>query len=250
VQRVREASAGAEPPLHVHPGWRERFPWLIQGTTGRGAAAEPWDLGLFGATPVREAHARWRALRTTLGCTGAVHARQVHGDRVLAHAAGPPGLLVADDADGHVTAVPGLLLTVSVADCVPIFLVDPGRRAVALLHGGWRGVAAGILERGLAVLAAQAGSDAAGLWLHCGPAICGACYEVGPEVFRALGEAAPAAPQPIDLRAHIGRRARALGLDADRISVSEHCTRCGGGAFFSHRAGCAERQLGVLAVAA
>src|SRR5690606_18360795 len=101
--------------------------------------------------------------------------------------------------DGHATRAPGLLLAVSVADCVPVSLVDPERRAVALLHAGWRGAAAGILERGLEVLAERLLARPEDLHVHLGPAICGGCYEVGPEVHRALGLPEPPAPAPVDL---------------------------------------------------
>ncbi|HET9984780.1 MAG TPA: laccase domain-containing protein [Longimicrobiales bacterium] len=235
-------------PLYAHPEWAERFPWLVQGTTGRGEPGDAFDFRLFGDTPSGVLIDRWRRLREATGCAGSVHARQVHGAEVLVHRHPVPGLLVAERYDGHATREPGVLLTVSVADCVPISLVDGERRAVALLHGGWRGVAAGVLEQGITALRAVAGAAPADLWVHLGPAICGECYEVGPEVFSALGLPEPAANTPIDLRAVLVRRAAAAGVAPARISVSEHCTRCGAASFYSHRAGCAERQLGLLGV--
>jgi hypothetical protein len=177
-----------------------------------------------------------------------VHARQVHGDIVLLHERPPAGLLIAPDADGHITRVPGTLLAVSVADCVPIFVAAPGARAIALLHGGWRGVAAGILERGVALLATSFPVEPADLWVHFGPAICGACFEVGPEVVAGLGIQANDGATHVDLRAHLADRAIAAGVTPDRISMSEFCTRHGSSPFYSHRGGCAERQIAVLAV--
>ena len=110
---------------------------------------------------------------------------------------------------------------------------------MALVHAGWRGVAGGIVERAVAELGSRHGAAAGGLWLHCGPAICGTCYEVGPEVHRAVdaGAPAPGHPTPIDLRAAIARRAHALGVAEERVTVSAHCTRCGPGGFYSHRGG-------------
>src|SRR5690606_3759950 len=186
VRTVRETAVpGASAPLFEHPDWRAAFPWLIQGTTGRGEG-EPFDLGWFGAVPAATAQTRWRQLRQATGCRTAVHARQVHAATVLRHSGLAPGMLLADDADGHVTRDPSILLTVSVADCVPVFLVDPEERVVALLHAGWRGVAADILEAGLRALLSTTGGEPAGLYMHLGPAICGRCYEVGPEVHDAL----------------------------------------------------------------
>jgi YfiH family protein len=250
---VEELLAPGDVPLWRQAEWFERFPWLVQGTTGRGDATEPFDLGLFGDQPVGAAIGRWRRLRHATGMPAAVHARQVHGAEVRRHAeARFEGLLVAEGYDGHVTAAAGLLLAVSVADCVPVFLVEERSRRVALVHAGWRGVAAGIVERAVDCLAADAPPGDARIWLHAGPAICGECYEVGPEVHRAVapGAAPPAGPAPVDLRASIRERARERGVDDERISLSAHCTRCGPGAFFSHRAGSPARQMGVLGIRA
>lgn len=246
---VAEQRAGGEVPIWSHPEWLEQFPWLVQGTTGEGDREAPFDLGLYGAQPVGEVLGRWRRLREATGMAAAVHARQVHGAEVRAHdLSGAEGTVAMDGFDGHVTQRAGLLLTVSVADCVPVSLVDPERRAVGLVHAGWRGVAGGIVERAAAGMASSYGTVAADLWLHCGPAICGTCYEVGAEVHRAVNpdRTSPEEPTPIDLRAAIARRAVGLGVRAERITVSAHCTRCGPGAFFSHRAGSPARQMGLL----
>lgn len=248
LRTVREAPlATTDAPLFAHPEWTARFPWLAQGTTSRGAD-EPFDLGWFGSVPVARTMERWRLLRQATACRTAVHARQVHAARVLRHGPASPGVFIADDADGHVTREPGVLLTVSVADCVPVSIVDPARRVIALLHAGWRGVAADILEAGLRALLATTEGEPGDLSLHLGPAICGACYEVGPEVHHALGLPAPAGPAPVDLRHVLAVRAIDAGLDAERITVSEHCTRCGDSPFFSHRGGERERQMAVLGI--
>jgi copper oxidase (laccase) domain-containing protein len=83
--------------------------------------------------------------------------------------------------------------------------------------------------------------------VHLGPAICGECFEVGPEVPEGLALAEPDATH-VDLRAELARRAAALGVAPARISISGFCTRHGDSPFFSHRGGCAERQVTVLAV--
>lgn len=235
-------------PGFSHPEWRRRFPWLVQGTTARGDADAPFDLGLFSdaSTPAALLE-HWSALREYTGLACAVHAHQVHGAAVRFHRREVPGLHIVEPCDGHATADTGILLAVSTADCVPVSIVDPTRHAVALVHAGWRGTAAGVLERGVAELAERTGSRASDLFVHLGPAICGSCYEVGPEVFRALGLEAPEGPEPVDLRAVLARRAEALGVAAGRVSISAHCTRCGG-AFFSHRGGSRERQVGYLGI--
>lgn len=248
---VSETPRPGAVPLWEHPEWAERFPWLVQGTTGRGSEAEPFDLGLAGVQPVGEALDRWRLLREATGMDLVAHARQVHGADLWIHREeGAPGILVMDGFDGHVTDRRGLLLTVGVADCVPVFVVDPVAPVVALLHSGWRGTAAGIVERGVHRVVESWQSTPERLHVHCGPAICGQCYEVGPEVHEAVnpGRAAPSGPSNIDLRASIAERVWAMGVPPEQVTVSSQCTLCGDPDFFSHRGGSKARQMGVLGI--
>jgi YfiH family protein len=253
LPRARPIAEIAQPidgvPIWTHADWRERFPWLVQGITGAGSSGPPFDLALFGQGRPGDVLDRWWALGRAAGATRIVHGHQVHGAVVRVHDDGSPGLHVAPATDGHVTRTPGVLLAVSVADCVPVAVVDPGTRAVALLHAGWRGVAAGILERGLQVLAERMQVPAEDVHVHLGPAICGRCYEVGPEVHRGLGLTEPATPEAVDLRAVLADRALAAGVRGDRLSASTLCTRCGDAPFFSHRGGRPERQIAFLGVA-
>ena len=218
-----------------------RFPWLEAGITCRGEG-EPADMGLFGALPVGQALSRWRALSADLGFHSILHSRQVHGADILVHDNVPPGFHLSPDADGHTTDRSALLLTVSVADCVPVWIVDATSHRVALLHAGWRGVAAGILEKGLQ-LVRRRGSASANLHVHFGPAICGRCYEVGPEVHTALGLDQPPGNHTVDLHALLVERAGSAGLPSAHVTTSALCTRCNGDAFFSHRGGSTGRQI-------
>jgi polyphenol oxidase len=248
TRRIEEELARGDLPLWTQPEWEARFPWLVQGITGTGREEEPFDLGLFGSQPVGVAMARWQRLQRELGLRSAVHAMQVHGGEVAAHrGVGWHGLLVTGGVDGHLTEEPDLLLTVSVADCVPLALVDEGRRCIALVHAGWRGVAAGIAERAVREILAG-GSAPEHLHAHAGPSICGTCYEVGPEVHAAIhpGRETPGGPAPIDLREALATRLATAGVPAEQVTISGHCTRCGPGHFFSHRRGSAARQMSVL----
>ncbi len=204
------------------------------------------DFALFGSAPTREVLPRWMALAAQPGVAGVVHARQVHEAAVLLHRDPGPGLHLVGEADGHLTRTPGLLLTVSIADCVPVFLVDLRTGGLGLLHSGWRSSAAGILERGIERLVSAFGTAPEELVVHFGPSISGERYEVGPEVFEALGEEVPDGPTPIDLREVLARRAIAAGVPASHISVSTHCTLAGDADLFSHRGGDAGRQIAVL----
>jgi YfiH family protein len=213
--------------------------------------ASPFDLRLFGErSGVVSAGAlgRWDRLRSELGFRSVVHARQVHGTDTLLHEHAEGGIRAGFEGDAHLTTLPGVLLTVSVADCVPVYLVAPKRRVVGLLHAGWRGVAAGILPLALEALADRWGVAPGEVHVHLGPAICGHCYEVGPEVHVALGLDEPAGPRPVDLRAHLLGQAARAGVDRASSSVSAWCTRCDSHRFFSHRAGSDGRQVGFLGI--
>ena len=273
----------------MHPEWARALPWVVQGTTvrnraevgqaardragrnraevgqtghdraGRNRADErptvradsgEVDFGLFTGAPAGAVMKRWESLAEDTGCGSLVHARQVHGCKIALHEATPRGFLLVPPCDGHATRRRGTLLAVSVADCVPVFVVAPRARAVMLLHAGWRGVASGILEAGLAMLERDFGTHARETRMHMGPAICGDCYEVGREVHEALGLPRPDSPrEPVDLRRTLLHRALAAGADPAHLTTSTFCTRCAGAPFFSHRGGDVGRQLAVLGIA-
>lgn len=202
------------------------------------------SFGLHTDEPVKDVMDRWSELQHELRTGGPrlATARQVHGSALLVHHPGWEGWLRGDEADGHVAVDRGTALAVTIADCVPVFVAHPSG-AIALLHSGWRGTAARIVERGIQALV-QRGFPASELRLHVGPAICGTCYEVSADVYRQLSGNDPGRPATIDLRLVIADHARAAGVR--HITASASCTRCNNDRFFSHRAGDAGRQLGVM----
>jgi YfiH family protein len=204
------------------------------------------SFGLLGTEPVRDVFGRWNELREELR-DGAPSGRlatagQVHGANVLIHRSGWSGWLRAESADGHASIDRGTGIAVTIADCVPVFIAHPSG-AIAILHSGWRGTAARIVEHGIAALMAS-GLAAGDLRVHTGPAICGECYEVSPDVYAQLTGRNPGKPTTIDLRALIADHAKAMGVR--QITTTDSCTRCDNAAFFSHRAGDEGRQLGVM----
>jgi YfiH family protein len=213
---------------------------ILAFTTGRAAGS----FGMQTEEPVREVTARWGALRALLGgsATRLATAFQVHGNHVIRHRGDWQGFLRGPDADGHLSAERGTAMAVTVADCVPVFLAHPSGAAAAL-HSGWRGTAASITESAIRQLGIL-GLRPADLSLHCGPAICGRCYEVSAEVFAQLTGRNPGHQANVDLRVLIADHARALGVR--QISISPLCTKCNNDRFFSHRAGDTGRQLGVI----
>jgi len=184
---------------------------------------------------------------------------QVHGADLAFHT-GPqspspfaePGSQIPE-VDGHIATEPGLAPLVFTADCLPVALAGPG--GVAMLHCGWRGLAAGIVARGAEAVGA---TDAA-----IGPGIGPCCYEVGPEVLNAFSDLGEGIATPAggpesragdDISAHrrldLGEVARRLLVAAgvERIEAAGLCTACEPELFFSHRrdAGRTGRQGGLV----
>ena len=204
------------------------------------------SFGTMSDEPVNAVMARWDALRATAAARGIrrlATAAQVHGNHVIVHDPAWEGWLRGPHADGHASIRRGTAMAVTIADCVPVFIAHPSG-ATAILHSGWRGTAARIVDQGVAALTHR-GFPAAELRVHLGPAICGKCYDVSPDVIRQLTGESVTTARPIDLRALIAGHCRALGVG--HISTSASCTRCDNELFFSHRAGDRGRQLSVIA---
>lgn len=233
-------------PVRVRPAaGLEDVPGLVAGITLRGSdRGGPDDFGLATGGSSWKVAERYAGLAAGLGFPSAAVGRQVHGATIVpAEQAPAAGLWIAGEADGFVGVAAGRLFVVTVADCVPVYLVDPESRAFALLHAGWRGAAAGILGIALDRLSREHGRPPGAFRMHLGPAICGDCYEVGPEVPRAFGRepaADPGGRSTFDLRAELTQRALSRGVESSRITVSALCTRCDQDRLHSHR-GAADR---------
>lgn len=220
-----------------------------------GVSAPPFDtmdLGYNrGDAPdcVRE---NYRRFCTAIGAdhTRVVKTRQVHGDTVRAVTAADAGLDPCTpapyEADGLVTDVPGLCLSVFSADCVPVLLYDPVRRCIAAVHSGWRGTAMAIAPKAAAIMMEDYGCRAEHILAAIGPAISTCCFETHADVPRAMIDAFGAAAEPfiqragddkfrVDLKGIIARGLRGAGLAPEHIDISDHCTACRPALYWSHR---------------
>jgi YfiH family protein len=229
------------PPHELVPGFTDL------GFTAFTTTRQAGSFNLASEEPAASVFGRWMGLVESLAprASRLATALQVHGDRILEHADERWTGWARDTsgADGHLSAQPGTAMAVTIADCVPIFLAHPSG-VVAILHSGWKGTAAGLVRRGLERFA-ERGLQASDVHVHLGPAICGSCYEVGPDVYFAVTGERIEAPRPVDLRAVIAAQARQAGA---AVSISEWCTRCHNERFFSHRAGDSGRQLSILLI--
>jgi len=173
-------------------------------------------------TPARKAFAEALGLEPgRLAVAGAVH------DARVARVDEPAGLLRGFDA--LVTDRPRLALLATFADCYPVVLYDPARRAVALAHAGWRGSRAGIARRAVQALGREYGSRPEDLVAGLGPGICGGCYEVSQDVAGHF-EASHTRPSHdgrlfLDLAAVNRDQLLAVGVPLGRVHVLGLCTR-------------------------
>lgn len=163
--------------------------------------------------------------------------RQVHSDRAVEASA--PGCL--GEGDALFAQIPGRVIGVKTADCVPVLLVDARSRAVAAVHAGWRGTVARIAARTLEAMQSRFGTRPEDVEAAIGPAIAACCFEVGPEVSAGFRELFPER-MDLESRVHIDlheanrRILIQAGVAPDSIHVAGHlCTRCSDGEFCSYR---------------
>lgn len=271
-------------------GW-ERFGWLRHGFSARkggvstvyapdGADGE-LNLGWTQEDDlVRVAENRMRFTRAITGEMPGndgwklVTLRQIHSDgvRVVGERDGAfegrlqtAGGAAVWEGDGLMTKVPGVLLGIQTADCVPVMVVDVEKRTVGVFHAGWRGTVARIVEGGIAGMRAKYGSEPGDLVAAVGPSIGVCCYSVGEEVRRRFGEGFGYAQElfrevgeetRLDLWEANRRQLVDAGVSPERITVVGECTACavdalGRKRYFSHRGekGFAGRMLSVVGVA-
>ena len=239
-----------------------------RATVERNRAAFLRELGAAGRPPGRD-------------CGDILTLRQVHSDVIHCVDSLPDEALVGD---GLLTATPGLVLAIQTADCLPVILVDPKRRAVGAFHAGWRGTVKRIAEKGVGGMRRWFGSRPQDLKAVIGPGIHGCCYEVGEEVrtrfesqfayagglFREVRESDPVrekypllfltARAPghgelpnkifLDLVEANRRQLLAAGVPAKNIEASPLCTSCRCDLLFSYRAekGTTGRMMGVVGI--
>jgi YfiH family protein len=227
--------------------WRERdgVRWLeaqLPGATAAfstrvgGQSREPYDslnLGLLTGDELGSVRANRVRLLSALGrdLDGVLVGYQAHETVVLRREVAPrPNpfsrtMASPPRSDGQATANPELTPLVQVADCLPLMLV--GDEGVAAIHCGWRGMAAGIVDRGVGEVRARAAA--------IGPGIGRCCYEVGPEVlaeFDELGDGV-AEGNKLDLVAVARKLLERAGVTD--VEASDLCTKCEPELFYSHR---------------
>lgn len=158
-------------------------------------------------------------------------------------------------ADAVITSRRGIFIGVEVADCLPILIYAKRRGVIGAVHAGWRGTAKGIIKKTLSMMFECFNVEPSEILISIGPSIRGCCYEVGQEVIDAIKEETEGdefilsgSKIRVDLvKANI-IQATSLGINAEKIWVSEFCTGCNSHIFASYRrqGKAAGRQYGII----
>lgn len=154
------------------------------------------------------------------------------------------------DVDGLITQEKGIVLCTFFADCVPLFFVDPVRKAIGLSHSGWRGTVQKIGKKTVEEMKKAFGTDPGDVHAAIGPSICQNCYEVSEDVIEEFRRAFPESGEsssPLWFQTKPGKYQLNLweanrqvmleaGIPASQIEVTDLCTCCNPDLLFSHRA--------------
>ena len=244
----------------VH-GFSTRFGGVSQGIYAS------LNLGIQRGDEPEAVEENYRRFRSAIGAEAksVVFTNQVHGDVVHTVTTADVGETFGEklplEADGLVTAVPGICLTIFSADCVPVLLHDPVRRVVAAVHAGWRGTANGIVQRAVEKMMRVYGSDPAHIIAAIGPAISKCCFETNEDVPNAMTESMgslalkhiqmlPTGKFLVDIKGLNASRLEQSGLLPEHINMSKECTFCDQEKYWSHRASDAQRgsQAAIIAL--
>ncbi|MFH1942662.1 MAG: peptidoglycan editing factor PgeF [bacterium] len=156
---------------------------------------------------------------------------QVHGDRI--QRVRDPGHY--PETDGLLTDEENFALVVQVADCLPIYMYDATRRAMGMIHAGWRGTLLSISSKAVSAMKKHFGTNPRELQVFLGPSIGPCCYEVGDEVSSSFSEKYVLNGK-LNLWQCNADQLETAGVKRERIAMSRLCTVCHSDWFFSHRA--------------
>lgn len=272
-------SAEKSRPTILHSENLARIPWLVHGFStrvggfSRSYGGNALNLG-FTEQDSRGAVERNRvAFLSQLGAVSEknewplVTLRQIHSDLIHCVTELPKEPLVGD---GLITRLPGILIGIQTADCLPVILVDTKHKAVGVFHAGWRGTVKRIVEKGVGEMRRCFGTLPRNIKAAVGPGIHVCCYDVGPELrqqfesqfayaedlFREIKESDPVRekypllfltarapghselPMKISLDLVEANRRQLIdaGVSPKNISASPLCTACRPDLLFSYRA--------------
>jgi len=163
--------------------------------------------------------------------------RQVHNNKIaVIEGEDVPQKNEPPEVDGIFTNAPGVILTIRTADCLPIFIHDPVKKVIGLVHAGWRGTTELISEFAVRAMKDAFGTDVKDLRIVFGPSIRACCYEVGTEFREIFPNEIVMREEKIYLDAALANQHQleASGIKAEQILDVKTCTMCDPD-FFSYR---------------
>ncbi len=238
------------------------YPSLLHAVTTK-SSEHPYtfSLALHTGEDVSNIVANRQLLADALGTDEKLHyivANQIHSDhiKVITHKKSQGWERLEDaieDCDALITNVPGIVLNILTADCVPILLYDKEKDVVAAIHAGWKGTQSHIALKTVQKMNTVYGCDPKDIIAGIAPSIGACCYEVGkdvaehffnvPESYTALGD-----KYMLDLPYINKQQLLKAGLHEEQIQMSEVCTACEVTQFFSYRKekGCSGRFMSMI----
>jgi YfiH family protein len=159
------------------------------------------------------------------------------------------------DTDALVTDKRNLFLTVQTADCFPVFLVEPQKRVIALIHAGWRGLVQDIVRHTIELMTTNLAVNPQMILAAIGPGLQAECFEVNADVYQKFPEKfrfshRENSKRYIDLSGFIKEELMTYGVRNDFIEVSDQCSMCREDLFFSYRRDGEKsgRMMGILGI--
>lgn len=258
-ERVLETRQNGDAPFLVYPVF-ENMDFIVHGFSTRlGGVSEDFlgSMNLSFSRGDREENVRenYRRIAGAVGFSpeDLVFSHQTHTTNVRRVAEEDRGMgfvrpLEFSDVDGLVTDCPGLVLATFYADCVPLFFVDPVKKAIGLSHSGWRGTAGKMGRQTVEAMTREFGCDPSDITGAVGPSICQDCYEVSEDVIdefsasfdkqyhNSLFYKKENGKYQLDLWKANELIMEEAGLKKQNIYVTDICTCCNPDLLYSHRA--------------
>lgn len=207
------------------------------------------NLGMSRGDNIDAVKENYRRICTAVGIdiSSLVLTTQIHGDNIITVIREDAGKGFErdgfDDADGLITNCSNVTMTAFFADCVPIFFLDPKKRAAGIVHAGWKGTALKIAAKAVVKMTAEFGSNPCDILVGIGPSI-GLChYEVDEPVYNAVYDACKnkSCAKKIKNKYMLDlKKANSLillnaGVSENNITIADECTFCFNEKYFSHR---------------
>ncbi len=242
------------------------FPELLHGFTTRyGGVSEgiysSLNLGFGRGDEAERVEENYRILCSALGLKteDVIVTRQIHSDIVRKVSSADKKQRLSDptpyEADALVTDEKGLVLTIFIADCIPVLLYAADSKAVGAAHAGWRGTVADIAGKTVETLCREYGGKTENIHAVIGEGIGRCCFETGPEVYKAVKALGLNCDMDVlavddrngkyhvDLKEVNRQLLLCAGVPYGNITVSAECTRCMSDKYWSHRATNGERGV-------